>query len=115
MKTIYDRSPEFSATYKHLGFEVTFSVKVSAQEYLSIAANDEDNEDYLNTLLQNASLSACPQVLTLLHKAHSEFEKALSESFVAQIRSLHTPNSGINNPADSTSDTGTDPFEKKEV
>lgn len=87
MKTEHNREPEFSITYKHMGIQVTFSVRLLAQEYLTTAADDQDNEEHLNILLQAATLSANQQVLSLLHKAHSEFDKALAESYVAQIRS----------------------------
>lgn len=102
MKTEYNREPEFSATYKHIGIQVTFSVKVLAQEYLTTAADDQDNEELLNNLLQNATLSASSQVLSLLHKAHSEFDKALSESYRDQILSRNTSHVNTDRTADGT-------------
>lgn len=50
MKTEYNREPEFLMTYKHIGIQVTFSVRVLAQEYLTTAADDQDNEENLNNL-----------------------------------------------------------------
>ncbi|MBK7492715.1 MAG: hypothetical protein IPI17_12615 [Nitrosomonas sp.] len=105
MKTEYNREPEFLMTYKHIGIQVTFSVRVLAQEYLTTAADDQDNEENLNNLLQSATLSANQQVLTLLHKAHSEFDKALSESYRAQILSRALSSTNINHDENNTAQT----------
>lgn len=115
MKTILNSNPEFSLTYNHCGVSVTVSGKILLEEYLSTARSDQDNEQHLGLVLQDALPESSSLAAQLLTQFHLEFYRVLAVSQAKQNFSLHTSNSGINNPADSTSDTDTDPFEKKEV
>ena len=108
MKTEYNREPEFSMTYSHIGIQVTFSGKVLAQDFLTISGSDQENEEYLGTLCANALQSASQQFSSLLIQAHSQFDQALAESFLAHVRSRHTPSTNINESENDTAQQAAD-------